>query len=96
MTQMKLVRRRATEQQVEREVVVVDDGQGVLLVAPAHPAAPVTRHQMRGHPHPHHPDHRGGPPPRSETQGCHLVKVCLITVSLKVFTRAEREREKEV
>ena len=46
-----------TEQQVEREVVVVDAGQSVLVVVPAHPAAPVTRHQMRGHLHPHHPDH---------------------------------------
>jgi len=72
MTQMKMVRRRPTEQQVGREVVVVDDGQGVLVVVLAHPAAPVTHYQMRGHPHPHHPDHRGGPPPGSETQGGHL------------------------
>jgi len=34
-----------------------DDGQGVLVVVLAHPAAPVTRHQMRSHPHPHHADH---------------------------------------
>ena len=40
---------------MEREVVVVDDGQGVLVGALAHFAVPVTRHQMRGHPHPHHP-----------------------------------------
>jgi len=59
-------------QQGERKVVVVDDRQGVLVVAPAHPVAPVTRHQMRAHPHPHHADHRGGLPPRSETLGCHL------------------------
>jgi len=58
MTQMKMVRRRPTEPQVEREVVVVvDDGQGVLVVGLALPAAPVTHHLMRGHPHPHHPDH---------------------------------------
>jgi len=55
MTQTKKRRRRPTEPQVEREVVVVDDGQGVLVGALAHFAVPVTRHQMRGHPHPHHP-----------------------------------------
>ena len=57
MTQTKMVRRRQTKPEVEWEEVVVDDGQGVLVVVPAHPAAPVTRHQMRGHLHPHHPDH---------------------------------------
>jgi len=57
MTQMRMVRRRLTELQVEWKVVVVDDGQGVWVVVLAHPAAPVTRHWMRGHSHPHHPDH---------------------------------------
>jgi len=57
MTQTKMVRRRQTKPEVEWEEVVVDDGQGVLVVVLACPAASVTRHRMRGHPHPYHPDH---------------------------------------